>query len=80
MLSRFESDTGTHRTCNNGAIVGWSLSVENNSYISQLNYVTVSSDMIGESIECAHDHNGAMIGSSTLTATGTYMHGCHADL
>ena len=80
--SRFESDTGTLRMCSNGAIVGRSLRVENNGgYISQLN-VTVSSDMIGESIECAHDHDGAtdMIRSSTLTATGTYMHGCYADL
>ena len=79
--SRFESNTGTLRICNNGAIVGRSLRVENNSsYTSQLN-VTVSSDMIGESIECAHDHGTTdTIGSSTLTATGTYMHGCHADL
>ena len=69
--SRFESDTGTFRTCNNGAIVGQSLRVEDNSrYISQLN-VTVSSDMIGESIECAHDHGGTtesdVIGSSILS-------------
>ena len=70
----FVSDTGTFRTCSNGAIVGRSLRVENNGgYISQLN-VTVSSDMIGESIECAHDHGTTeTIGSSTLTAiTGTY--------
>ena len=54
--SRFESNTGTLRMCSNGAIVGRSLRVENNGrYTSQLN-VTVSSDMTGESIECAHDH------------------------
>ena len=54
--SRFESNTGTLRMCSNGAIVGRSLRVEDNGgYTSQLN-VTVSSDMIGESIECAHDH------------------------
>ena len=68
--SRFELDTGTLRMCNNGAIVGRSLRVESNSgYISQLN-VTVSSDMIGESIECAHD-NGTTetIGSLTINTT-----------
>ena len=70
---RFESDTGTFKTCNNGAIVGRGLRVEDNSsYTSQLN-VTVSPDMIGESIECSHDHGGTtnVIGSSMLhTITG----------
>ena len=40
--------------CNNGSIVGRSLWTENGCYTSQLN-VTVNSDMIGKSIECAYD-------------------------
>ena len=64
--------TGTLKTCNNGAIVGRSLRVEDNSsYTSQLN-VTVSSDMFGESIECAHVPNAIdviVIGFSILSTT-----------
>ena len=71
--SRFESDRGTLRTCNNGAIVGQSLRVENNScYTSQLN-ITVSPEMIGETIECAHDHGTTnTIGSLTINTTEGY--------
>ena len=47
--SRF--DTGTYGTCNNGAIVGRSLSVDGNNYTSQLN-VTITPDIAGKTIEC----------------------------
>ena len=52
--SRYDSPGGTTRYCNDRAIVGQSIRVENNDcYISQLN-VTISSDMNNKTIECAH--------------------------
>ena len=53
--------------CNNGSIVGWIVRVENGTYTSQLN-VTLTSDIVGRSIECAYD-NGTThrIGSLNLT-------------
>ena len=74
--SHFVSDTGTFKTCNNGAIVGRSFRVEDNSsYTSQLN-VTVSSDMIGESIECVHTPSATdviVVGSSVINViTGQF--------
>ena len=47
------------RTCNNGTIIGWSLSVKNGTYSSQLS-ITVTSELIGDTIECAQD-NGTHI-------------------
>ena len=41
-------------TCNNGQIVGESLSVQGNNYNSQLN-VTVTPDMAGKTIICVYD-------------------------
>ena len=57
----------TDRICNNGSIVGRIIRVENGVFISQLN-VTLTSDIIGRSIECAYD-NGMIhkIGSLNLT-------------
>ena len=72
--SRFKNERGTHKACNNGTIVGQSLRVENTSYTSQLN-VTVSSNMIGESIKCVHDDGkvATSVESSTIIpTTGTY--------
>ena len=57
---RFRRPTGTFGTCNDGAIIGRSVSeVESNitslrSYISQLE-VAITADMIRMSIECTHD-------------------------
>jgi hypothetical protein len=42
-------DIGTGRTCNNGAIVGRILSIEGNSYTSQLN-VTITPDTAGKTM------------------------------
>ena len=50
------STDGAIGSCNNGTIVGRSLSVEGNNYTSQLN-VTVTSDTAGETIMCFH-YNG----------------------
>ena len=60
--NRFEN--GTSGDCNNGAITGWSMRVENSSYVSQLE-VIVNSTMIGKGIACAHD-NGSI---STLISS-----------
>ena len=71
--SRF--DTGTSGICNNGAIVGRSLSIEGNSYTSQLN-VTVTHDTAGKTIECASD-NGTyykhLFASIITTVTGLLL-------
>ena len=46
---------------------------ENNSYTSQLN-ITVSSDVIGKTIECAYDnyidYNTTVVGSFTISTSG----------
>ena len=68
--SRFESDEGTHRTCNNGSIIGEAIKVEESYYTSQL-HVTVSLDniMMGERIECANDGSTMEIELSIIMAT-----------
>jgi hypothetical protein len=55
------------RICNNGSIAGRLIRVENGRFTSQLN-VTLTSDIVGRSIECAYD-NGTIhrIGSLNLT-------------
>ena len=63
----------TNGSCNNGAIVGRLVRVENDSYTSQLT-VTVSSDMIGRNISCFHEIGAYvnLIGTSlVLTTTGS---------
>jgi hypothetical protein len=57
LSSRFS--TGNIETCNNGAIVGRSLSIEGNHYTSQLN-VTITPDTAGTAIGCFHD-NGSQV-------------------
>ena len=52
--ARYTSVNGAFGQCNNGSLVARSLGTENGRYTSQLN-VTVTSDIIGESIECVHD-------------------------
>ena len=50
----FSLAKGDYGLCNNGDIVGQSLSVEGNNYTSQLN-VTVTSNTAGKTIECSYD-------------------------
>ena len=52
--SQFSSTYGAFATCNNGAIVARSLSVEGNNYTSQLN-VTLNSNTAGKTIMCFSD-------------------------
>ena len=63
---RFQSE----KTCNNETIIGRGIRVENNSSFTSLLNVTVTPDVIGESIECVHD-NGTLttIGSSIVTTS-----------
>ena len=68
MLSHDQFSSGTSDTCNNGAIVGRSLSViGGNCYTSQLN-VTVDTSMNGQTVRCVYN-NGiteTVIGTSTI--------------
>ena len=54
-----EGGTSNERTCNNGAVVGRIIRVENGTFTSQLN-VSLTPDIVGKSIECAND-NGTRI-------------------
>ena len=62
------------RNCysSNSFIVAQGFKVENGSYISQLN-VTVTSDVIGKSVECLYDNQigtTTTVGSLNLTLSG----------
>ena len=72
-LSHKKFDEGVVVHCNNGAVVGRSLTSENGSYTSQFN-VTVSSEQLlaGGMIECLLDDgtNQTVVGISNITVTG----------
>ena len=57
-------------SCNNGAITGRAIRVENSTYTSQL-IVRISTEMNGSTIDCAHDTGVGtpVIGSTLLTIT-----------
>ena len=57
--------------CNNGSIVAQGVRIENDTYISQLN-VSVSTDMIGRSIECFEDttYSTLLVGSAIISTSG----------
>lgn len=69
--SRFNSAYGTNRSCNNGTIVGQSLSVEGNNYTSQLN-ITVTPDIAGKTVMCSSDNGETtmLIFSLIIPSTG----------
>ena len=75
----FGANRTTTRGCyiSNNFIVAQGLRVENGShYISQLN-VTVTSDMIGKSIECDYDNQintTTTVGSINISKSGIIMH------
>ena len=52
--SQFASSMGTLGTCNDGAIIGWSVAVDNGCFTSQLN-VTVNVELEERYIECVYD-------------------------
>ena len=57
--------------CNNGSIWAHSIRVEDNYYTSQLN-ITVNANMIGKTVECAHDNQSteSVIGTLTVATEG----------
>ena len=57
--SQFNVPAGAFGDCTNRTIVGRSLRVEGNCYISQLN-VTVSLSSNGATVQCVHDTGSAM--------------------
>ena len=70
-------ENGVIKTCNNGAVVAYSIDSEvtSNSYTSQLN-VTVNPEMHNETIECVQDGLSIpfLVGACTfIPATGTYF-------
>ena len=74
VLHHSQFNDSIQSTCNNGTVVGQSLSNDDNTYYkSQLN-ITVASELIGDTIECVHDngtHNDIVIGQSKINNTGT---------
>ena len=67
--TRFDIHLNNPTICDNGTMVGKGVRVENNSFTSQL-IVTVSPDssILGDTIVCAHSHNGTtyVIGNTTV--------------
>ena len=68
--SQFTSLQGVSGTCNNGAIAGHSRRVEENCFTSQLN-ITVSSNMNGQTVQCAHNDGQTLsiIGTNEIAIT-----------
>ena len=76
------SHHGVNRTCNNGTVINRNFGVENRTYTSQVS-ITVTSELIGITIECVHDNGTSRygVGSSTIPNTGIikntmYVHIC----
>ena len=63
----FENAAGE---CNNGAIVGYSIGILNDSYTSRLD-VRLSNDLQGQTITCSveDDYSLNMVGNATLTVS-----------
>ena len=70
-LLHSQFDQSTYGICNNGALIGNSVRVENGSYTSQLN-ITISRELDKTSIECIHDNHTQLlsVGMSTLELKG----------
>ena len=73
---QFTQPGGPTGTCNNGAIVGQSLSVQGNNFTSQLN-VTITPETAGKTITCAYD---ALTGQDIMIKFSTIIPGNHAPL
>ena len=67
------------KDCNNGSIVGQGLAINGNRYTTQLN-ITVSDNVIGESIECYYNFNEQiLVESLTINTTGNDLHDFEYD-
>ena len=68
--------TNTSRGCNDGAITGRGIRIEENRYTSQVN-IMVDSYMDGKSVECVSDHGihkTLVDNSSIMITSGTMIH------
>ena len=74
--SFFSHPGGANQNC--GKFTGYSLSVENNHYTSQVS-VPFSLELIGQSIRCihdnTHDHDLVDIGNHTVSVTAGIIYG-----
>lgn len=69
--NRFRRAEGASGVCNNGAITGWSVRVERDSfYISQLE-VSITAEMVGKYIECNRDNGTIYTIGRHLISIGT---------
>ena len=68
-------------SCNNGAIVGQGVRVNNNNYTSQIN-VTLRSELVGKDIKCSHDNGTSVspVGNTSIFITGTCSLACSASI
>ena len=65
-----ESHVRAYGECNNGSIVAQGITIKNGTYTSRLN-ISVSTDMIGRSIECLYDAtNSILVGSAIILTSG----------
>ena len=74
LLRHMSFESGTMGSCNGGDIVGRSLGVSENVYTSQIT-ISVTSNLIGRSIECAYSLTGATvtpINSTMIVISGSY--------
>ena len=73
-ITLFHSDFGipgaARAVCNNGAVVGYNIGVENNCYTSNLD-ILVSSGLNGRTVECIMDDGvtNMLIDTATLSIT-----------
>ena len=59
------------RTCNDDAVIGRSISIQNGTYTSQLS-ITITSELLGDTIQCIHNNGRSLseVGSSRINNTG----------
>ena len=72
--SQFSTSEGASGSCNNGGIVGKSVNVAGQCFISQLN-VTIESSLDGATVLCIHVSDGERheIGNNTITITASKL-------
>ena len=71
---RYHGVSGDYKFCEDGSIEARGVRVENSSYTSQLN-VTLTSNITGKSIECAHDDGSNLTTIGSLNIEAGTLHG-----
>ena len=75
ILQHLQYPENAHGECNNGYIMGKSIRVDSGIYYTSQLDVTISSDLVGKSIECFYDDNNGMkqlVGANNITLTTGY--------